>query len=201
MSLNYQNTLEQALIKLRQLDINKALKLFNQLLNERPQDLDLIARIYHLENRRKNTEDFKNLCHHIFSIDSKSSHFHQLIISTLNDYKQKFERPLEPNQLTHQQIFNLFYHLGITSNEKDTLLLKNHIKKELSENNSTANALFIHCEQLVEKKKLLLAQKELEYLLIYYTEANTTTSAEYLLKKIRQQLNTVNTIPIISQDA
>jgi len=192
MTLNYQKTLDKALSKLRQLDINEALTLFNQLLQEHPNDLELINRIYLLANRKKNTDSFRIICHHIFSLDSKSTGFHQCIIATLNDYKHKFELELDPKILTTEQVFNLFFHLGQTGNTKDSHLLKDYIKKNLSEHSNTASALLIYSEQLINKKNLLLAQKELEYLMIYYAEAHTTITAENLLKKIRQQLKLVN---------
>jgi hypothetical protein len=194
MTLNYQQTLNKALCELRSLNVNQALILFNRLLKEHPQDLELIKRIVLIENRKKESQGYKAICQHIFSIDSKSQTFHQYIISTFKAYNEKFETSIEPNKLTEQQVFNLFFHLGKTGNVKDCNLLKTHIKQNLTEHSNTANALLNYCEQLIDKKKLLLAEKELEYLIIYYVEAETTITAGKLLKKTRGKLRLNNNI-------
>ena len=186
--LDYQNTLDKALSRLRALEIDEALGLFYRLLHANPFDFDIIQRIYPLEQQKKTTEGFNNICRHIFSLESKSKLFHQLIISTWLDFKNKFELSLDPNSFSDKQIFNLFFHLGQTGHSIDCEILKTHITHHFADHPQTPQALFFYSEQLVNRKKLLRAIRELEYLIIYYTEAATTISAENLLKQTRERI-------------
>lgn len=186
--LDYQNTLDKALSRLRSLDINEALDLLYQLLEQHPLDIAIIGRIYPLEQKRKTTDGFNRICQHIFSQQSKSQEFHQLIIATWVDFKTKLESPFDPKHFSEQQVFNLFFHLGQTGYFKETEAFKNHIAEQLADHQQTPQALYFYSEQLVDKKKLLLAIKELEFLIIYYTEASTTIPAEKLLKQLRERI-------------
>ncbi len=187
-NLDYQNTLDKALSQLRALEIDKALELFYQLLQQNPFDFAIIDRIYPLELKKKPSDGFNKICQHIFSLESKSQQFHQLIIATWVDFKNKFERPLNPNDFSDQQVFNLFFHLGQTGYSSESEKLKEHITHLLAEHKQTPQALYYYSEQLVDKKKLLQAIKELEYLIIYYAEAATTIPAEKLLQQVRARL-------------
>lgn len=187
-SLDYQNTLDKALSQLRALDIGEALKLLYRLLKQHPLDISIISRIYPLEQKRKSADGFNKICQHIFSQESKSQDFHQLMVATWVDFKSKFESSFELKQFSKQQIFNLFFHLGQTSYVKETEAFKDYIASHLAEHQQTPQALYFYSEQLVDKKKLLLAIKELEFLIIYYTEAATTIPAEKLLKHLRGRI-------------
>lgn len=186
--IDYQNTLDKALSRLRSLDINEALDLFYQLLEQHPLDIAILDRIYPLEQKRKTTDGFNRICQHIFSQESKSQEFHQLIITTWVDFRTRFESPFDLKQFSEQQIFNLFFHLGQTGYRLETEKLKDHIAEHLADHNQTPQALYFYSEQLVDKKKLLLAIKELEFLIIYYTEAATTIPAEKLLQQLRKRI-------------
>ncbi len=186
--MDYQNTLDKALSQLRALEIDEALRLLYMLLKENPEDFSLIARIYAIEAKKKNPLGFDKICRHIFSIESMSAKFHQLLISSWTDFKAKFGTSIDPAQYSKQQVFNLFYHLGQTGFKKDSDTFKDYIKRHLAEHRQTPSALFYYCEQLVEKKNLIEAKHELEYLMIYYTEATTTIPAQNLVKKIRDRI-------------
>lgn len=188
VDLDYQNTLDKALSQLRALDINEALSLFYQLLKQHPLDISIINRIYPIEQKRKSSHGFNKICQHIFSQESKSQEFHQLIIATWVDFKNKIGSPVEAKIFTDKQVFNLFFHLGRTGYIKDTETFKDHIAEQFAEHQQTPQALYYYSEQLVDKKKLLLAIKELEFLIIYYTEAATTIPAEILLKQLRERI-------------
>jgi len=188
LDINYQNTLDKALSQLRALDINKALNLFYQLLKQHPLDISIINRIYPIEQKRKSSNGFNKICQHIFAQDSKSQEFHQLIIDTWVEFKNKTGSLVEPKNFTDKQVFNLFFHLGQTGYIKETEAFKDHIAEQLAEHQQTPQALYFYSEQLVDKKKLLLAIKELEFLIIYYTEAATTIPAEKLLKQLRERI-------------
>ena len=111
-NLDYQDVLDKALSQLRMLEIDKALVFFYQLLQQHPLDISLIQRIYAIEIKKKKPDGFNKICQHIFSIDSKSKEFHQLIIATWIDYKNKLSIKLAPELLSEQQTFHLFFHSG-----------------------------------------------------------------------------------------
>jgi hypothetical protein len=108
--LDYQNTLDKALSLLRALEIDEALDLFYRLLQQNPFDFAIIDRIYPLELKKKSSEGFNKICQHVFSLESKSQEFHQLIITTWVDFKNKFEQPFNPKIFSDEQIFN-FCHI------------------------------------------------------------------------------------------
>ncbi len=188
VDINYQNTLDKALSQLRALDVDEALDLFYQLLQQQPLDISIINHIYPIEQRRKSDNGFNKICQHIFSQDSKSQEYHQLIITTWVDFKNRFGSHLEPENFSDIQVFNLFFHLGQTGYTIETEKLKEYISSQLADHQYTPQALYFYCQQLADKKKLLQAIKELEFLIIYYTEAITTIPAEKLLKQLRERI-------------
>jgi len=185
---NYQNKMDKALSQLRSLEIDKALILFYQLLETEPCDIQLIERIYPLELRKKSADGFVRLSNHIFSQDSMSDEFHHLFAQTYSDLKTKTGKELKPSDMTRVQIYNLFYHFGQTHNNKASSLFAAHIKKGFSEDPHTPIALMQYCEQLIDKKEMLKAKKELEFLMIYYAEASTQQAAEKLIKRVRASI-------------
>jgi len=184
LKIDQQKKLNEALSQLKKLELDKALGLFYQLLDERPNDLQLIKQIYSLESRKKTSCGFNQIARHIFTLSDKSDTFHPFIIKTFLEYKEKNHELLVAS-LTEQQIFNLFYHLGQTGFSTDIEILLGQIKGKFADNIETPEALFTFCEQLTVKKQYLRAITELEYLMIYYTEANTQIPAEKLIKTIR----------------
>jgi len=185
--MNNIELLDKALAQLRALNIGDALDIFYRILETQPDDLELIARIYPLEIRKKKHDGYLKICRHIFSIGSKTHKIHELFCLTWRDFKERFKDPIDIKDYSHQAIFNLFYHLGQTSYTKDCDIFKDYIKREMAENQQTPQALFCYCEQLISQKKFRLAEKELEFLMIYYAESETTIPAEKLIKKVRQR--------------
>jgi 3-methyladenine DNA glycosylase/8-oxoguanine DNA glycosylase len=179
-----QDKLDKALSQLRLLEIDKALFLFYQLLDEHPTNLDLLSRIYPLEKRKRHGAGFKKLAMHIFEQQCLTQAYHKLVIETYRDYQQKLGSSPNPENLTAKQVYNLFFHLGKTTFQTEIDSFCQHIKSKLADSPKTAEALLIYCEQLIEKKSHLQAKKELHYLIVYYTEAATIIPAEKLFNKL-----------------
>ena len=179
----YNEKLSEALTQLKQFDIVKALGLFYEILQQFPTDLEIINQIYRLELRKNNPQDFKKIALHIFTHCQKSSSFHSLVIESYLEFKKNTVKEFE-NNLTSVQVLNLFFHLGQTGYQQDLLLLLTILKEKHSEDSKTPTALLTYCEQLIQKKQFKLARSELNFLMVYYTEAKTQIPAEKLLSYI-----------------
>jgi len=186
--MNKVEQLDKALSLIRELNIKEALDVLYRLLSNQPDDLALIARIYPLEVRKSDPAGHFKICQSIFAIDSKTDEVHQLICSTWKDYKARFKDRINNKDFPKTSIFNLFFHLGKAGKNADCDIFKGYIKQDLANDKMTPEALFFYCEHLVEQKKLLLAEKELEFLMIYYAESPVTLAAEKLTNKIRLRL-------------
>jgi len=187
--MNKVEQLDKALCLIRELNIHEALDILYRLLKSQPDDLELIARIYPLEVRKNDPAGHFRICQWIFTIDSKTEEAHQLICSTWKDYKQRFRDPINIKNFPRVSIFNLFFHLGKAGKNADCDIFKGYIKQDLANDKLTPEALFLYCEHLVDQKKLLLAEKELEFLMIYYAESPVTLAAEKLTNRIRLRLS------------
>ncbi len=183
MTREYQQQFEQALSYLRKLEIDKALSIFYCLLAHQPNNCDLIRQIYQLEIRKKRSSGLIKIANHIFLQPDKSTDFH---IIALECYRQVRER-LGLNyffDLNADSLLNLLYHLGQTNRQQDTENILAKLKDEQSEHPELAKILLRYCEQLINKNQYILAKKELEYLMIYYTEATTQQQAEKLYNQV-----------------
>ena len=185
------NKKNDAIVQLKKLDFAKALTLFYQALTEQPNDLSLIDQIYVLESRKKSNDGYSRIIAHIFSCENKSEKYHSTIIKAYKDSKLRDNfNPLQ--SLDAIQTFNLLFHLGQTGYQQDIEKLLILVKSKLSEHTQTPLALLILSEQLINKGLYLKARKELEFLMIYYTEADTQIAAEKLIKRVNSQLNSAN---------
>jgi len=126
---------------------------------------------------------------HIFSQELRSADFHQVTLKAYQDLKLRPSAMPSMDDLTTEQVYNLFFHLAQTGYKEDTERLKELIKSKLSEDRRTPKALMLYCEQLIAQGKLLKAEKELEFLLIYYAEAKIQIIAEKQLKQIRTKMS------------
>ncbi len=183
--LDYQQTLDKALSYLSEFEFDKALSILYQMIDNYPFDKNLIKRVYNIEKNRNSSIGFEKICLTIFSFTSKSNDFHDYLISVIADYKTKSDSNFHPSNFDNHQIYNLFYHLGQTGFSKDIERFLIYIKSELAENSRTPESIYRYCEQLIQRKQHLQAQKELEYLLIYYAEAPCTIDVEKKLKRLK----------------
>lgn len=183
MLSNYTQQYDKALSSLKKLDIDKALSIFYLLLKDHPSDYALIRQIYQLELAKPDDAGLEKIANHIFSQPDKSRDFHAIIINIYKELRQRFGSNFS-SSLDYQQALNLFYHLGQTTFREDAEALLQRLKTENPEHPALASALFIYCEQLISRKMFLKAKLELEFLMIYYTEARTQIAAEKLYKKV-----------------
>lgn len=185
MLSHYTQQYERALSSLKKLEIDRALSIFYQLLKDHPSDYSLVRQIYQLELAKPNNDGLKMIASHLFSQTDKSRDFHAMIMEAYKELKQRMGFKYF-NSLDYQQTLNLFYHLGQTNFQDDLEALLQRLKSDNPDHPDLAPVLFIHCEQLISKKQFLRAKKELEYLMIYYTEAETQIAAEKLFKKVTE---------------
>ncbi|TQV75495.1 hypothetical protein FLL45_11305 [Aliikangiella marina] len=183
--MNYTETLDKALSCLRQLDLDKALLLFYQLLDENPRDLELIDRIYKLEVKRPHMPGFERICRHIFSVNSSSQEFHEYFVRAYTDFSEQFGRNSE---FSDEQAYNLLYQLSSTRFEQDCEALVTRIKKHQANNPKTPSALFRYCESLISKGQMLKAKNEFRYLITYYTETPEAQNAIARLSWVESQI-------------
>lgn len=183
MFSNYTQQYNRALSSLKKLDIDKALFVFYKLLKEHPSDYPLIQQIYQLEIAKQDSNGLKKVADHIFSQTDKSQDFHIIIIECYKELKQRLGFDYF-GTLNYQQLLNLFYHLGQTTFQDDSEAFLKKLKADNPEHPALASALFIYCEQLIAKKDFIKAKSELEFLMIYYTEAETQIATEKLFKKL-----------------
>jgi hypothetical protein len=178
---------EQALSLLKKFDIDEALALFYQLLRQYPTNFDLIQQIYQLEIRKNDCKGAKRIAKHVFALENMSNQFHTIILEIYRHLRKRFELiEFIPNQ--PQSLINLFYHLGQTNLHQDIDILLTKLKNEQSEHPYLADLLLTYSEQLIKKNQFFKAKKELEYLMIYYTEAKTQVAAEKLHKLVNSRI-------------
>ncbi len=185
MLSHYTQQYNKALSSLKKLEIDKALSIFYNLLKTHPSDCSLIKQIYQLEQAKPHSAGLEKIANHLFYQADKSREFHAL---TMEAYKTiKLRLGIEFfKSLDYQQALNLFFHLGQTGFQDDLDPLLQRLKSENPEHPDLASVLFIYCEQLIAKKMYLKAKSELEFLMIYYTEAKTQIAAEKLYRKVSQ---------------
>ncbi|TQV86584.1 hypothetical protein [Aliikangiella coralliicola] len=183
--MDYTETIDKALSWLRELELDKALTLFYQLLEEHPKDLELIQRIYPLEIKRPNSSGYQKICQHIFSIQSNKPELQSLIVNTYCDYSKLRQ---EPPPLNKTQLFNLFIQLGNSHLLDETERLRDRIKKEFADDKITPEILQLGCEQLIRQNKLIQVRDELKYIIAYYAETESGRWALNMRKQIEAQI-------------
>jgi hypothetical protein len=183
-SANYNSELNSALSFLTKLEFDKALPLLYKLLDKNPNDLTLINRIYSLESKRKNNTGLIKICHYIFECKSNQPEFHSLLIAAAREYLSRTKLSLVDNFSELEKMCNLVFHFSQTSFDKISQELIDFLKKNHSEDTRTPQILLHVAEHLYNNRQYLKARKELNDLMIYYTEASTQISAEKLAKKI-----------------
>ena len=173
--------LDKALSHLRQLDLDQALKLMFEILQDTPKDLTLINRIYLLVSKKPQSTAFKKICLHIFKIKSKTPEFHQLIIDSFLDFSQHYDNDFTFNR---DELFNLFEHISNSHLTVETDLFIKLIKKNYPEDPEIANYLKHNCQILIQKNKIIKAKEELKYLITFYTETDAGRWALNQMKNI-----------------
>jgi len=174
----HQEQLAKAYSHIRQLDIKSALKIFYSILDEEPNNVAIVRKIYPFELKQANNKNFKLLCLRIFSCDSKSQEWHELVLDTFQDFRLRFPNWKSKIALEKNQLFNLFFHLGFSGFTKDIDWLSEKIKSQNAASEELAEALFYYCERLIEKKRIILAKKELKHIITYYGETEFGKKAE-----------------------
>lgn len=188
MTPEQQETHNEALSQLRKLEIDKALVLFYQILSARPNDIKIIDQIYKLQIRNQQPDSFNRLANHIFSLSDKSKLIHPIMIEAYLEFKKRNPKTYF-DSLSDIQTFNLLYHLGTTTYQSDAKKLVSLIKSKYSEHSDTPESLFVFSEHLIEKKMFIQAKTELEFLMVYYTEAKTQIPAEKLAKFVSANIH------------
>lgn len=178
--MNYTNTLDKALSYLRELELDKALTLFYQLLQEHPKDLELINRIYPLEAKRPQSPGYLKICLHIFGLQSSQAQLNQLVLETFGDFK----KIIGNYNFSEHHTFCLLHHLANSHFHQDSEELAEKIKRNYPNSPQTPEILFLYCEGLINKRKLIQAEKELRYLITYYAEHPVANAAISELKRI-----------------
>jgi len=165
--MDYTQSIAKATALIRELEIDDALDILHRLLKEFPLDIELINRIYSLEVKRPGLSGFDRICDHIFSISAKGNQYRNLIYQSFGDYLRLKNGPPKLNEKTK---FNLFLQLGESHFVKQVEAIKDEIKKDSADHPKTPLLLQVHCEQLIKQKKLILARKELKYIIAFYAE-------------------------------
>ncbi len=173
------NKLDKALMLLRQLELDQALKLLFEILEDTPKDLALINRIYLLVMKKPQSAAFKKICLHIFKTKSQTPEFHQLIIDSFLDFSQHYNSDFTFNR---DELFNLFEHISNSHLNVETDLFRRLIKKNYPEDPETADYLKHDCEILIQKNKIIKAKEELKYLIAFYAE---TDAGRWALNQIK----------------
>lgn len=183
-SANYNSELSSALSFLTKLEFDKALSLLYKLLDKNPHDMSLIERIYSLESKRKNSSGLVKICHYIFECKSNLPEFHSLLIKAAKEYLSKTSLSLLDNFSEIEKLCNLLFHFSHTSFDNISEELIDYLKTNYSEDSRTPQTLLLVADNLYNNRQYLKARKELNDLMIYYTEASTQMSAEKLANKI-----------------
>ena len=165
--MDYTKSIDKASQLLQELEIDDALSIFYRLLSLHPNDLELIDRIYSLEVKRPAQPGFEKICHHIFGLSSSRREYQEYIIRAFGDYLGLTQKLPE---VKGNNLFNLFYQLGLSHFAEQVEVYKQIIKTEYADHNKTPDALKLYCEQLITQKKLIQAREELKYIIAYYAE-------------------------------
>jgi|GEM_PF-3128370 len=183
--MDYIETLDKALSFLRELELDKALTLFYQLLEEHPKDLELIQRIYQLEVKRPRLSGFEKICRHIFTLQSNKDNFRELFLNTWKDFSENLGKD---HEFSEQQTFNLLHQLARSHYQSDADNLILNIKKHYPNDTRTPSALFYYSEALIASKQMMKAREELKYLITYYAETPEALNAVPRLKWVESQI-------------
>lgn len=179
--MNNISKLDKALTLLRQLDFDHAIKLFFEILQDTPKDLELIKRIYLLVIKKPQSQEYQKICFHIFNLKSHTEEIHQLIVQCYIDFTKLIKNE---HLFSKDEVFNLFEHLIDSHLTFDTEKFRQLIKKSYAEEDETPVLLMRDCEELIKKKKIILAKDELKYLTAYYAETDAGRWALVQLKNM-----------------
>ncbi|WP_196137430.1 hypothetical protein [Aliikangiella sp. G2MR2-5] len=167
--MNYTETLDKALSFIRELDFDKALALYYQLLEEHPGDIQLIKRIYPIEKKRPHSDGFERISKRIFRLKSKQPECRQLLEQAYIDFLSA-KRPLPTDDFTI--LGNLMIQLPFKRFKKELEKIHSIIKSQHPNHQDTPNLLMLYCERLIENSHLIEAKQELKYMMTYYAESS-----------------------------
>ena len=183
--MDYTKSIDKASRLLQELEIDEALDIFYQLLQQHPNDLELIDRIYPLEIKRPTLPGFEKICLHIFGLNSSRQECKDYIVRAFGDYLRLLQKLPEVND---EKLFNLFYQLSSSHFIEQVETFKQKIKSEYADHNNTPDVLRLYCEQLINQKKLIQAREELKYIIAYYAETPAGQWALEQRKNLESQI-------------
>lgn len=167
--MNYAAKLNKATALIAELEIDDGMAILFEILEENPKDIDLIKRIYSFAIKQPSAFQFKDICFHLFALESQNAELLVLRQTAFNDY---LAAQLSIQNFSKGILFNLLVSLDLKRHEKQLTILKNNIITNYAEDIETPAVLKRYCEKLIENKQIIKARDEINYLINYYIETS-----------------------------